>query len=366
MVRNIYLLTVFFPYVSPVLLFGDLQPINIAMACIYFFFTFRINADVIETILYTIALFVLIIGLLDLFLGGSIYSVIRGCSAYISFILNFINLRRIYFHNKHTIEKWVLWSLAIYIIVAITQIFFGHWTEIFVNQRTFVTGGRGVSSLTAEPTFFGFVVILLFLSSSKNIKFLLVSLGLILSRSASAIFSILFIYSLNLRKIFQLLLIMILFFIIGLILIDQILIWRPAIIFQKILNNGLYNLILYDHSINDRLGSLVVGIYGSFSSYLVPQGFSSWPSYILNLNDQIIFYFPNISIGHGRIHSSLGAILFELGIVGLAFFIFILFLIKRPIMKFAFIILASQSVPWSLPIFALFVAVSSSFQTTTK
>lgn len=90
---------------------------------------------------------------------------------------------------------------------------------------------------------------------------------------------------------------------------------RVSRVFDRLMGGGLYDLLMADASINQRLEAVVYSIHGFFFNWMAPGGFDSF----LNTRDALwvvwgdYFWFPTQT---NKIMSWIGGILYELGIFG--------------------------------------------------
>ncbi|WP_462174965.1 hypothetical protein [Pseudoalteromonas gelatinilytica] len=86
--------------------------------------------------------------------------------------------------------------------------------------------------------------------------------------------------------------------------------------------DSILDVVILDQSINTRLTHIYYSIYGSFESYLVPNGASYWPSYIQSKAIGPLLWSTGLETTE-RINSGIGQVFFELGFLGLLIFFFI-------------------------------------------
>ena len=317
----------------------------------------------------------------------------RGLFNYLSFCIVYIAAFN-FFRYQSVNPLLFLVTSFVYLIVGAIQKYVdpvfatGLVYQFFGNVNSYM--GRGVVSLAAEATFFGFhMLFMAFLLSliiivrrkvsdlsplEKKIiffSFLFIFFNIfILSMSSSAIltlilFFIFLIFSKSRLKVK-------LFFIIILPMVTfSYLILNPTSRISSIVHMFLFNNysdLLIDRSIYDRINQIVVSLYSPFTNYGFGFGYNQW-TIVLNEYSQ---YFRIDT----RVTSGLGSISFELGFIPLIIFIYLL--IYRPLRRFfneyligffllffvILLILLIQGIPISYPLIALilaFVGVKTSF-----
>ena len=105
---------------------------------------------------------------------------------------------------------------------------------------------------------------------------------------------------------------------------------RPIVIIEKINSYGLYSAYLiayYDHSINARLGQLIIPFFGFIENFGMPGGYYTFPSIATEFIDKSIFIHSE-SAATSRIGSFIGVFVYELGLLG-----FVILLIMASILK---------------------------------
>lgn len=375
-----YLLLILFPWIQiyPKNETG-IQPYVLLFSLLLFIFNYKfikISYSVIIFIFY-----ILIISILDQYN----FLTIRALLAYFSFFFcytifyNFLN----YTNTKNfNIKKIIIIVSFIYILAGLIQIYYD--PDFFINFSNREKGynlyqGRGVESLTVEPTYLGFHAIFIFIfyflyqnydyvykirlinfiKENKLTIFLLLFLLIFISRSASAIGSLIIIFLLFyfLKKKIMFFFILFFCFVFAYIFsfeIEFLEQYRAYYIIKNIFNPEI---IFLDDSVKDRLLNIFVSFYYGFLNPF-GNGFNAFRdalqdfSYIMVLNSS-------------RITGFLGTFSFELGVIMLLIFIY-LFIIK-PILKIhsnlkfflftSLMLLLLQSIPVSYPLIASILAL---------
>lgn len=257
------------------------------------------------------------------------------------------------FNNKLPV-KFAKASLYIYFIYAVLQFFDFGFLDQLINYREAL--GRGMKSLTPEPSMFGFTIGLIMIILTRNsrvdkISYIIYVLSLLLCGSASAIIA-------N----FPLVLALTLSFGLGYLLLFSIvgfvglsIIALPERLVSLLYSPSLESLIL-DASINERLGHLFA-IFTNPYFYIFggsrPWG-DEYSAFLLTSNT---FYYGSDS---SNMLSGLGGLVYIYGIFGLLFLAVIWLIIKPSIssskMRLALMswfLIAIQSVSFANPLIIL-------------
>lgn len=383
----IFLILVFFPYVS----FGtnqmDTQPWVLLFAII-FYKDFLLSRRSLRIISFFIILILTaqIIALFGSFKIELEY-LLRGVSSYIIFAIVY------YYQQKSLNSNFVKYQNIIfkinyfYIIIAVLQTIISPNISRFlvISSRTSET--RGVTSLTPEPTMFGillifFCLIYLVIMNDSNRKAIrpLILLNLlsilVLAKSATAsiflLVGILLWYLVNLRsfKFFISAIIMIPFgyfaftFLINTYLKES----RLSNIYNVVLNGDFLILLTRDRSILDRSLANIFPFKASYGNYFLPGGFSldaTLKPLDIKIFDTVIYDYHT----GPKIMSLWGSLIAELGVLFILLFLgYSIYLIKNYILvneqigrKVLFIflmiiILGFTSFTISFPLFAFLLA----------
>lgn len=261
----------------------------------------------------------------------------------------------LYFYKDFTILLikigLIFWILIGGIQTFISPDFLTFGVGEFANAaEVVVESGRGVISLAAEPTHFGFHILLLssFLLIIKEERwiYMMIILGLLFSASSSTLLVVMlsFLFYFIIRNLIAAVLIMILSF----LLFEPFLLFISNEIFEDIRVFNLINafieeptnLLFLDHSLNARLGGLMAGISEVWNSYFMPHGMSisDW------MVDSKFFLYNNDylwSISPAGIPSGIVIIIYQIGIFALPFillFYFRLISLKLTGIRYVFVI----------------------------
>ena len=285
-------------------------------------------------------------------------------------------------------QKLLWFAIIVYAIAATIQYFLPGAFAFLLNRSNSTIaglGGRGVSSLTAEPTFYGtfclIFLILLYWENRLNRKnkyfsffvWIILFQIVFLSRSAMIVFYLIlgiipaiFIYCLCQKKYFVLAVGIIsftlIYYLIHFILYDTIYeyginsTFRAVKVLCQILISPL-DLLFYDESVNQRFFHNYIPFYVFCRYYGTPCGFSETSFFYftqyLSSNDYFVTYILNNSPAGGiRFMSCLGGFFPQLGFLA----IFLSYSLIKPFLR-------NLKSIWdcyffSLYIFILFSAVS--------
>jgi hypothetical protein len=305
-------------------------------------------------------------------------------------VIDFIALRAVISYATFAIciiaflaylEKYPFpWNLVItinilYLFIGVLQMYDINITEGIVQSRGLSKGGRGATSLTPEPTFFGiflFFISFIYLAQCNfkpgRILGMLIFINLIsiilLAKSSMALLYIIisapfFIITRITPKTFvSMILISIIIIPLLIVLLEDS---RIALLWSLLSDEGLYLFIHYDESVNDRVANLIYPIHGFIISDFMPSGFHSFTDMHNYLNNfyNSFFYYGN---GGTSIMSFIGAYIYELGFFGFLFLLW-LFLymqnmtIQRVLDTSVLYIILLSAVPPSFPLVSFLIAV---------
>jgi hypothetical protein len=272
--------------------------------------------------------------------------------------------------KKINFELFLKMSIGVWVFIGIVQTIFYREFLTFLVSSSRTTESRGVTSLAAEPTFYGIVLIffLIYLLHTKfhmrNFYIFLCVFGIIfLAKSSMAVlflFIIISFYAIT-HISFKYLFISAISFALVPMLIEKFMSGtRLAKLISKIADDPVSS-VLGDASVNDRVFHVFFSLKGSYDNYFLPNGYLSWNGYALNEVPKYGEYVmvDLFSIG-GRIMSGYGAAFFELGFitifVPIALFFLYFSIYKNDIKKLLFFFLTINAIMFSaIPIgFSLF------------
>lgn len=306
-----------------------------------------------------------------------------------SVVLDFISLRAIinYLTFSFCIVAFIFflkeygfpWKLFItinllYIFIGFLQLFYPDIISLIVTQRGLGAGGRGVTSLAAEPTSFGLVLFFfsfIYIAQSNfnlsKLHLFILALNLIsiifLSKSSNVIlflFIAILVFFLFANIKIKLIIVTI-FSLISFFALNLLEDSRLMFILTNLIDRGFYKYIFFDESINDRLAHVVFSIQGSFENNFLPGGFDSFTDmqvYLMNKYEGF-FYYPNFT---NSILSFFGTFVYELGFMGYLIFLYIFFQcqngsLRRLILVIFLFIILNSGIPVSFPFVAMLFAI---------
>lgn len=301
-----------------------------------------------------------------------IRGIVNYASIFILMIAFYEYIRTYGFPIKILVFLNVLWLL-----VAILQLYEPNIVSLFVAERT--GAGRGVTSLSPEPSTFGFYLFFtswiylivtdydpplylkIFISLNVfSIFFLAISAMTIVFLFVSFCFYIAF----NFKKLmtlknfsFLVITILITLFVIFEILEGS----RMERLFNSILNADLDRVMEGDRSVNSRLAHQILPIYIFFSNFGLPAGLQSFAAHVREIDPRIIeILWGNIT--NDKIMSWSATVVYELGLFGVLILVFLfIILLDGTLNRFGellllFVVLFS-SVPLSYPLIPLILVI---------
>jgi hypothetical protein len=369
---GLILISAMFPWSPPILKFTDLQPTPIIFSILYFIIFVR---KISFVCIWPISAFLAAISLM-FFFGINVNSV-RGVYPYLLFTIVIIVTVDFLNFNGNKFNMWIIYSsIFLWLCVSIIQ-FQNPEFAIALISRTAATSlsqGRGVSSLAPEPTFYGIqmlvvsiLVLLLYLMRSIRSQDFYLLLGIIFAQilffSSSAVVIVIllaaiFLYCIVFKFRYVLIAPLILVFI-----------WHQKIGRLGVFLNRKHSDLLMDVSVNDRISQIFYSYYNTITDFFIPHGFNSWQFINANMFNSILG--TNSISTNPRVLSLTGSILYELGILGVPLFMFILafpfFSLQRFPMSQRFgitvliFLLTLNAVPLALPgiaiVYALFITI---------
>jgi hypothetical protein len=346
-----FFIAALFPFVS----FGtntmDTQPHYIILAFFSFiFFTFSglIFRKAIDLIIF-LMIFLLTFAIFDTTYDFTFF---RAIASYSGFIITLVVLI-IFFERFGIPIKTIVIANLIYIFAGLIQLAFGGQALLFLNSvntnNSTISGG--VWSLTPEHTFFGIVLfffswILLIIYDYKppiKIAFLVVinilSIFLLAKSSMVIVFLVatFCVFSLRLLIIgqsltkFLIIAIASSIFIYGYIMLFPGSRFAGIVVLDSQVDGGVIGkisqVIRTDGSINDRLLNVIFPYYGIVLNYGLPGGLHSF--YDLSLI--LVEYFDGFfwaGLGSNKILSFIGSFVYELGVIGVIFILYMYWFLK--------------------------------------
>lgn len=312
-----------FPYVTPISFGTDVQPWGLIFSTILLMLILLKGYRV--KILLLLLLIPIITSILLFPLSDRPFSAFRSVCGYVS-----IGVIPIVFHYllKINYEKTIFilkFATIAYMLVGLIQAFVDINFMSFVLNRLQGGSGRGVNSLSPEPTFYGLICLFLLLTISalemthkKIYIFLLLFQIIFLSISSMTILLLVvfgFFFLLFSTSPKNILLgslgCILIFYVIKISSIDN----RAINLATQLFSNP--EILLIDGSINSRLAHIVFSLTGFFENYGISNGLAAFQfHYISEMLGHDIFFHQG-KVYPSRIMSFYGSILFELGIFGI-------------------------------------------------
>jgi hypothetical protein len=341
----IFIVLAFFPYVKVFPVNTDLQPnfmaVGLALIALNPKMVLNANKNVLVYGLFAIIL---------AFIPYDPYyydfsGVIRGVGSSMAFVIGVVVWDGIGIETikKIVTERFVLNALTIYALAGLVQIFIDpdFFTPILSRQFGYAgSDGRGVESLTAEPTYLAiqiFLILRLCLQANANkmhwfIYCLALGIVAFISKSATVISTLIVslicccipvVYYIfvgkNVVKLVSILIISILVFVmVGSFLSSMQMDYRLLNIVNNLLTNGIGNFAVQDWSVRDRLFHIEASILLAVKNCLIPNGYGSFEGLLNDYNSVLGSDARNdYGVFNARIMSGYGGSLFEFGVIGL-------------------------------------------------
>lgn len=367
------LLFSFFPYVTLYSFGSDIQPWSILFVSVLTLLLFYKNIRFDFKIFFLLLPFLYSLGLLVI--SSDTLSAIRSVIGYLTISMVPFSFYYILKYQYYLFEKFLKVATIIYFIVGLVQILFYKQFMSFLLNRLSSTENRGVTSLVAEPTFYGIsclFLILIFISldiknKEKYIYLLLFQIVFLAQSSMTILFLLLYGGYYFLFKVNSKVILWTFFGLFILVIVSS----NTEIVSQNIRVLQLIgkfieepsNIFIVDASINDRVSAIYFSFKGFFDNYMLANGFGTYKSYLsFELPKQTTFWWVSES---NRIMSYYGSILFELGFIGLIVpFVYSLIILKayrhnvRDFFLYLFFIntILLSAIPLSFPFVGIYMA----------
>ncbi len=314
-----------FPYVTPYSLGTDIQPWYICIELVLFFMIIGKGYKVSR--LNFLLLLPFITSLFLAFLSESFFSGIRGVLGYLTIAITPIVFKYVLEKKFDYFITFLKWATIIYFIVAVIQLLVDRSFLTFLLNRSSTSAERGVTSLASEATYYGticlfFLLFYLHLGYKEYKYYIFLTLFQIIFLSQSTMTMLLLIIYLGLYVLTRIRFSTTVLsggFLYGLWYVIFFTDWiksnsRFVSVLKVILENP-FKIVEIDGSVNDRWGSIYYPFKGFFEHYGIPHGFTSYANYLADeLPKQNYFWHVTIV---DIIKSYYGAIVYELGFVGL-------------------------------------------------
>lgn len=254
----------------------------------------------------------------------------RALAVYASFAVNFIAVYILLQRYGPPVKTVIAFNL-VYLAVGILQIVFTpEIVGAVVNVRT--TADRGVTSLAAEPTYFGlflffvswwylvvsnyspkvWVRVLLIINFVAMVFLARSSMAVVFVMVASAVWLL---YKLKFRYV-----VVVCFFagFAGFFVFFALEDTRIYSLLTRVFELGIVGVVSADASINSRVADVVLPLHGFVNNVFLPGGFTSYHEVSRELRDyyQGFFWWAG---GGNIIKSFIGSLVFELGLFGVMY-----------------------------------------------
>ncbi len=351
---NILLIFAAFPFITILPLGTDTQPytllVSIVVSTFLMLFVYRLPKHIWS--LFFVFVFSLILLIPSKITMESVRSVANYASIFIISLAVYELTKYNGFLNKKIIYIIIFIWGGVGLIQLLTGIQIG--TQFVSRTTAFRGGGRGVLSLAPEPTHYAIICLLLFIlvriggivgKLDKNdvtrMSWILFFQIFLLAQS-SLVVLIIFVWQVfkfitkgNLiRGIWVILSLFGVYFLVRIIVLNVPFgsLSRLMIVFRLIIRQP-FLFFKFDASANDRISHIFFSFKGFFENFGIPHGFNNFASYLQStlISYRDIFY--RVSVGN-RIMSGYGAVLFELGIIGLIIPINIHIIINKVLDKY--------------------------------
>lgn len=348
---KLFIIAALFPFVSFGTNLMDSQPHYIFLAFFSFIF-FTFSGLIFRKAIDLIIFLMIILLTLVIFDTNHDFLFFRAIASYSGFIITLV-VSIIFFERFGIPIKTIVIANIIYIFAGLIQIPFGGHVLNFLNlQNGFSPSvAEGVWSLTPEHTFFGIILfffswILLIIYDYKppiKIAFLvfinILSIFVLAKSSMVIVFLVVTacVYALRHLIIGQSLKNVLIIAIASFIFIYGYLMLFPGARFADIVDfdsqihlgviDKINQVITLDPSINDRLLNVVFPYYGIVLNHGFPGGLHSFADLSLILVEYFNGYFW-AGLGSNKILSFIGSFIYELGVIGVIFILYMYWFLR--------------------------------------
>lgn len=365
-VASMFMLAVLFPWVSFRMNSMDTQPWAFLLSVLFILLCLNIkfNKNVLCVFLLPFFASFLFFGGVDKDLNLSL----RGFFSYLFFAFVYLG-SYFYIKNYSFPVNIVFISNYLYLLIGVVQVVFGDKVVEFIAPiRT--TESRGVTSLAVEPTNFGLVLLLfswfyLIFSNYKLVGWFkvtffvnLIAILFLAQSSMVMCFIVLgmifvFIYKV---KVFYIFFYFLFFYFLSGLFLHYFSESRISQLFVSFNDLGVLELIVKDASLNFRVSSFVFPYRGFLENGFMPGGFVSFNSIasVFMQESGGFFWYGE----HVKIMSFTGALVYELGLVGIFFvFLYLIFIQNGSYRRFLesvfLFLLLNTAIPIASPLIAL-------------
>jgi len=339
-----------FPYITFIDTSFDTQPYAIGYSLVLIFFLAVLSRDFgIPKLLFPY-LFIFGYSLIYVLLAQSFSMGLRSIVGYASVLS--IALAS-YTTFKFVKGRQFIFIVVVWFLFGIVQQVVSKDFGSFMLSRLSTSESRGITSLAAEPSYYAITCLFFFVLNdvfytrkqySKKtyiILFILLTIQMIFSRAGVGMMLFL-VYLLaklvaqqnTVRMVKQFVAIAILVVLIFVLFntVDNLHTSRLGVLIDYAINNPKY-LLYSDGSIADRLVHIILSHLSLFYSNGLGLGLGNWDQYswvLANWSGGFPLELANVNMtAHGRIMSGWGTVIFELGIVGVFFFLSFAYIMYR-------------------------------------
>lgn len=315
-----------FPYLSIIPIPTDTQPYAVVFAALIFLTGRSVALPLPIWILFAVMVIATIVYLAT----GATFNGLRSMVGYASVFLVSAAVLILAFHGIRLSDRMLDVAVYIWLVVGVAQRFISSDFLAIILTRSGTSEGRGVTSLAVEPSAYAtmmlFILIIYFIRGRERSWPAVLCLLQILFLAQSALGILFALFAVGLYTLIRLSAPAALITLLTLAGISFYLLVNAENLLAGTRIGGLLMLLhdrpelilSADQSVAARAANIFYSINGAFESWLVPHGFDTWTSYA-DRQEQI---YGDIFIKRGltgdRIMSGYGAILFELGMLGLA------------------------------------------------
>lgn len=316
-IEELFLLLSFFPYVTLVTTPFSLQPYSFVLSIFVLLRYLSIPKPLLPAALTALFSLLMLLTTEDYFNG------LRSVVNYCSFVTITGATYWILKERTYLIDVFMKIASITYAAAAVLQRTIGEqiFTTVVANQsESYTDSGRGVASLTPEPTFFGFYLLILITLCliQRNFRFAVFnSISLVLlSQSSGALLLVIIISFIAsgvyfFSHFFKVFIAIWAAFFLGSILFDLSTESRAAVLIDLLINHDIFSLAANDESVAGRFYHIATPLKLFFQDLGLPHGYDGLPN------------------GDPRILSGFGGAIFELGIFSIPYIYSVILIIQK-------------------------------------
>lgn len=335
----LFLIFCFFPFLNILKLPTDSQPNALLLAIIIVFLNYKFILKHFPGKL-VIFLLLIIFSIFPIIYSKLGFDTLISFISYLSLILvplaTLITLTKI----KGLSYNFFFFTIIVWFCVAIIQRFFYPNFLSFLLTRSIGSGfmGRGVNSLSPEPTYYGSIIVLFTMiyylnypnESNRKLILILLFVQLFFLSLSSTVFAVLLLsfifyvfikilkFQVGIKPIITFFFFVFTIYIFYLIFYDTLIETRIYKILDILISKP--EIILLDESINERVNHALFPLISIYDNFGLPNGYGNFQEYIIKKSSDpsYYFFFERLNIEHyKKVMSGYGAVFFELGIFGI-------------------------------------------------